>query len=115
MEPARTTARCPHCGETIDWRIEVRVTVAPPTRLHFQDADELDAWLHASRLSLKEFQRLPVYGWQQAELQPLVDELVARDTAISRASARYCPRHAQVIRRARSDDPGPCDRGWLRR
>ena len=69
----------------IDWRIEVRATVAPPTRLHFQDADEFDAWLHASSLSLEEFEHLPIYQWQQAELQPLVDELVARDTAVSRS------------------------------
>jgi hypothetical protein len=51
-------------------------------KLHFDDAAQLARWLRASRFTIEEFEELPVYGWYEPELAPLVAELKAQSTRV---------------------------------
>ena len=62
----------PHCEAEIEVRLETQAAVAPPLRLAFASVAEFALWLKASRLSVDEFRRLPVYEWHRDQLEPLV-------------------------------------------
>lgn len=65
------TVTCPHCEAEIEVRIETEAAVAPPLMLPFATEEEFTQWLKASRLSVDEFKRLPVYEWHRDQLEPL--------------------------------------------
>jgi hypothetical protein len=65
------TVTCPHCEAEIEVRIETQATVAPRWKLPFATEEEFAQWLKASRLSVDEFKRLPVYEWHRDQLEPL--------------------------------------------
>jgi hypothetical protein len=73
---SRLQVACPHCGE--DFEVQVLVAASPLVKLHFDDAAQLARWLQASRFTIEEFERLPVYSWYEPELAPLVAELKAQ-------------------------------------
>ena len=62
----------PHCEAEIEVRLETQAAVAPPLRLAFASVAEFALWLKASRLSVDEFRRLPVYEWHRDQLEPPV-------------------------------------------
>ena len=64
------TATCPYCEAEIEVRLETQAAVAPPLRLAFASVAEFALWLKASRLSVDEFRRLPVYEWHRDQLGP---------------------------------------------
>jgi hypothetical protein len=74
---ASTTMRatCPHCDAEIEVRIETQAAVVPPLRLAFATVEEFAQWLRASRISVDEFRRLPVYEWHRDQLEPLTRAL----------------------------------------
>jgi hypothetical protein len=71
------TVTCPHCEAEIEVRIETQAAVAPPLRLPFATEEEFAHWLKASRLSVDEFRRLPVYEWHRDHLEPLTRAVAA--------------------------------------
>jgi hypothetical protein len=72
MALSTMTVTCPHCEAEIEVRFEIRAAVAPPLKLSFGSVAEFAQWLKASRLSVDEFRKLPVYEWHRDQLEPLV-------------------------------------------
>jgi hypothetical protein len=68
----RVSLVCPHCHAELDVRVEVKAAAVPSLGLHFDGRAEFEEWLRASRLTLDEFETLPVFGWHAEELEPLV-------------------------------------------
>jgi hypothetical protein len=82
MDRVTVSVVCPHCEAGLDVRVELRAAVVPPLKLHFRSPDELTRWLRASRLTLQEFERLPVYEWYRDEFEPLLDALRQRQASV---------------------------------
>jgi hypothetical protein len=56
----------------LEVRVEVKAAIVSPLRLRFDNRAKFEEWLHASGLTLDEFETLPVYEWYREELEPLV-------------------------------------------
>jgi hypothetical protein len=73
------SATCPHCGESIEFDLRVRVaTAAPALGPQFENAETLNAWLRASGFTIDEFRRVPLYAQHEEELEPLMRQLESR-------------------------------------
>ncbi len=72
MTPDQVSLVCPHCQADLEVRVEVKAAIVSPLRLRFDSRAEFEEWLHASGLTLEEFETLPVYEWYRKELEPLV-------------------------------------------
>jgi hypothetical protein len=75
MASPTMTVTCPHCEAEIELRIETQAAIAPRFELPFATVAEFAEWLKASRLSVEEFKRLPVYEWHRDQLEPLMRAL----------------------------------------
>jgi hypothetical protein len=87
MARSNVSIACPYCEAQLDIRVEVQAAAVPPLKLHFPSPDALADWLRASGLTLREFERLPVYDWYRDEFEPLIDALRERQSAGAPTSA----------------------------
>jgi hypothetical protein len=81
MAETKMNVTCPHCEAEIEVRIEMQAAVAPPLNLPFATEEEFEEWLKASRLTIDEFKRLPIYEWHRDQLEPLTRARADADRA----------------------------------
>ena len=105
MALATMTATCPHCEAEIEIRMETQAAVAPPLKLPFASEEEFAQWLQASRLSIEEFKRLPVYEWHRDQLEPLT-RAVAEDAEDQPADEWHRDQLEPLTRAAAEDAEG---------
>jgi hypothetical protein len=103
MASVRMTVTCPHCGEEVDLRIEMQGALAPHSKLPFATEEELARWLKASRLSVDEFRRLPIYEWHRDQLEPLT-RAVADDAEDETAADEWRRDQLGPLTRAGADE-----------
>jgi hypothetical protein len=112
MTRTTTTVSCPHCEAEIEVRIETQAALAPSLKLPFSTPDEFTRWLKASRISIDEFKRLPLYQWHHDQLEPFIralgsdpeDEAALHEGSDAEDEAAWHDDQLAPLTRGRADD-----------